>query len=221
MAGVPSLLLNRTLSAANQQRDILWTTVATVAITIGLDLILLGPMEQSGLALASTIGVYPNALMLLARMRHHFPALSRCARWRRAPGAGVAAAIGGAVVALLLNLLVPHRRPRLAPDAPRSSPSGGGPRRLRRRSRAALPARSWGTPWDSSAPWSAGAPRTGNLARMPTSLVTGGAGFLGSHLCDRLLAEGHRVICVDNLDTGTSRTSSTSATPAFLSSSTT
>ena len=38
---------------------------------------------------------------------------------------------------------------------------------------------------------------------MPTSLVTGGAGFLGSHLCDRLLAEGHRVICVDNLDTGT------------------
>jgi dTDP-glucose 4,6-dehydratase len=38
---------------------------------------------------------------------------------------------------------------------------------------------------------------------MPTSIVTGGAGFLGSHLCDRLLAEGHRVICVDNLDTGT------------------
>jgi dTDP-glucose 4,6-dehydratase len=36
-----------------------------------------------------------------------------------------------------------------------------------------------------------------------TSIVTGGAGFLGSHLCDRLLAEGNRVICVDNLDTGT------------------
>jgi len=35
-----------------------------------------------------------------------------------------------------------------------------------------------------------------------TSLVTGGAGFLGSHLCERLLAEGHRVICVDNLITG-------------------
>jgi dTDP-glucose 4,6-dehydratase len=35
-----------------------------------------------------------------------------------------------------------------------------------------------------------------------TALVTGGAGFLGSHLCDRLLGEGHRVICVDNLDTG-------------------
>ncbi|MDX6645127.1 MAG: dTDP-glucose 4,6-dehydratase [Miltoncostaeaceae bacterium] len=38
---------------------------------------------------------------------------------------------------------------------------------------------------------------------MPTSLVTGGAGFLGSHLCDRLLSEGHRVLCVDNLETGT------------------
>jgi dTDP-glucose 4,6-dehydratase len=38
---------------------------------------------------------------------------------------------------------------------------------------------------------------------MSTSLVTGGAGFVGSHLCDALLARGHRVICVDNLETGT------------------
>jgi dTDP-glucose 4,6-dehydratase len=37
---------------------------------------------------------------------------------------------------------------------------------------------------------------------MPTALVTGGAGFLGSHLCDRLIEDGHRVICVDNLETG-------------------
>ncbi|MBI4913952.1 MAG: SDR family oxidoreductase [Acidobacteria bacterium] len=34
-------------------------------------------------------------------------------------------------------------------------------------------------------------------------LVTGGAGFLGSHLCERLLAAGHEVLCVDNLYTGT------------------
>jgi dTDP-glucose 4,6-dehydratase len=37
---------------------------------------------------------------------------------------------------------------------------------------------------------------------MSTCLVTGGAGFLGSHLCDHLLQAGHRVICIDNLDTG-------------------
>ena len=37
---------------------------------------------------------------------------------------------------------------------------------------------------------------------MATCLVTGGAGFLGSHLCDELLARGNRVICVDNFETG-------------------
>jgi dTDP-glucose 4,6-dehydratase len=37
---------------------------------------------------------------------------------------------------------------------------------------------------------------------MATCLVTGGAGFLGSHLCDELLRRGNRVICVDNLETG-------------------
>jgi dTDP-glucose 4,6-dehydratase len=36
-------------------------------------------------------------------------------------------------------------------------------------------------------------------------LITGGAGFIGSHLCDALLAEGHQVICVDNLLTGSLR----------------
>src|SRR5213592_2537064 len=38
---------------------------------------------------------------------------------------------------------------------------------------------------------------------MPTAVVTGGAGFLGSHLCEYLLAKGQRVICVDNLETST------------------
>src|SRR5436853_3990286 len=37
---------------------------------------------------------------------------------------------------------------------------------------------------------------------MPTAVVTGGAGFLGSHLCDHLIARDFRVICIDNLDTG-------------------
>src|SRR5216684_4683354 len=34
------------------------------------------------------------------------------------------------------------------------------------------------------------------------TIITGGAGFIGSHLCERFLAEGHEVICVDNLITG-------------------
>jgi dTDP-glucose 4,6-dehydratase len=37
---------------------------------------------------------------------------------------------------------------------------------------------------------------------MSTCVVTGGAGFLGSHLCEHLIGEGHRVICIDNLETG-------------------
>jgi UDP-glucuronate decarboxylase len=40
---------------------------------------------------------------------------------------------------------------------------------------------------------------------MPRILVTGGAGFLGSHLCDRLIAADHEVLCVDNFFTGTKR----------------
>lgn len=42
--------------------------------------------------------------------------------------------------------------------------------------------------------------RNGAVQRI---LVTGGAGFLGSHLCDRLIADGHEVICADNFYTGT------------------
>src|SRR4029077_17646873 len=51
---------------------------------------------------------------------------------------------------------------------------------------------------------SATAQRAGPVASrpVPTAVVTGGAGFLGSHLCDYLIALGHRVICVDNLETG-------------------
>jgi UDP-glucuronate decarboxylase len=40
---------------------------------------------------------------------------------------------------------------------------------------------------------------------MKKILVTGGAGFLGSHLCDRLVAEGHHVLCVDNYFTGSKK----------------
>jgi UDP-glucuronate decarboxylase len=42
-----------------------------------------------------------------------------------------------------------------------------------------------------------------NYATRKRVLVTGGAGFVGSHLCERLLAEGQDVLCVDNFFTGT------------------
>jgi len=45
-----------------------------------------------------------------------------------------------------------------------------------------------------------GVVRAGGTKRQ--ALVTGGAGFLGSHLCERLLSEGYRVVCMDNLRTG-------------------
>src|SRR5512136_2329969 len=48
------------------------------------------------------------------------------------------------------------------------------------------------------------AKRSGS-GRQRVAVVTGGAGFLGSHLCDRLLAEGHSVIAMDNLITGNTR----------------
>ena len=54
-------------------------------------------------------------------------------------------------------------------------------------------------PSDTPAPASAADQKT------PTTVVTGGAGFLGSHLCERLLAEGHRVIALDNLITGSTK----------------
>ena len=41
-----------------------------------------------------------------------------------------------------------------------------------------------------------------SISRAPSILVTGGAGFVGSHLCDRLLAQGHSVLAVDDLSTG-------------------
>ncbi len=46
------------------------------------------------------------------------------------------------------------------------------------------------------------------------AVVTGGAGFLGSHLCERLLAEGHRVVAVDNLVTGRTDNIAAPAGPA-------
>jgi dTDP-glucose 4,6-dehydratase len=56
-----------------------------------------------------------------------------------------------------------------------------------------------------------------NRPKKPVSVVTGGAGFLGSHLIDRLLSEGHRVIAIDNLITGnTANIGHLAGNPDFL-----
>src|SRR4051812_30176970 len=134
------------------------------------------------------------------------PRRPRC-RTRRSPGRGPPTPSGAG-----------HGPRRPAPSASRS-PSGVPPRAFRRSSPAPISAgaRARLSAIDAgrcrahafAAPNvkvvlgvgadPALAPR---MLPMPTSVVTGGAGFLGSHLCEHLLAEGHRVICVDNLDTG-------------------
>jgi len=52
-------------------------------------------------------------------------------------------------------------------------------------------------------------------AAMSTCVVTGGAGFLGSHLCEHLLGKGHKVICIDNLETGSLQNIEHIEDPAF------
>lgn len=101
-----SLLLNRTLSAALRQRQILVVTVVTVALTIALDIILLGPMEQSGLALAASLGVYANAAMLLWCLWRTFPELPVRTIMGRQGRMLVAAALA-TVVVLMLDLVLP------------------------------------------------------------------------------------------------------------------
>src|SRR5205823_9059066 len=85
-----------------------------------------------------------------------------------------------------------------SPGTPRSGTAAATQRRLAWRAPARRGPRGRGYP-----------------AAVPTCLVTGGAGFLGSHLCDYLLARNHRVICVDNLETGSLQNIEHIRDPAF------
>src|SRR5215204_6347674 len=83
------------------------------------------------------------------------------------------------------------------PASPRRS--GWSAARARSSRKAPTSPRSWLKSPDFSGLTATTYPAASIRRRMPTSLVTGGTGFLGSHLCEYLLAQGHRVICVDNL----------------------
>src|SRR5206468_4064395 len=76
-------------------------------------------------------------------------------------------------------------RPRRPSRSSRPTPSGLRHNPVRRRPRLAGPSR-----------------RRDPANEMMRILITGGAGFIGSHLSDRLLAEGHHVVCLDNFFTG-------------------
>ncbi len=99
-------LLNRTLSAGNHAREIMVATVITVVLTIVLDLALLGPLEQAGLALASAIAVYLNTLITLWLLRRHTPELS-IRSLASQQGRITLAGAGGALAALVPALLLP------------------------------------------------------------------------------------------------------------------
>jgi putative peptidoglycan lipid II flippase len=99
-------LLNRALSAANRFADVVVATIIAVALTIGLDLALIGPLGVAGLALASAIGVYVNVVITLLYLRRQLPALSLMSLGRQQ---GRLLLCGGlaAGAAVLLNLALP------------------------------------------------------------------------------------------------------------------
>ena len=99
--------------------------------------------------------------------------------------------------------------PAWTPRTPAAS--SAGPRRSRSPTASPAPTRRWSTasalPREFSSLASMQEGRLGDESphkdtSIPTTVVTGGAGFLGSHLCEALLGRGHRVLCVDNLETG-------------------
>lgn len=66
-------LLNRAINAMNASRDIFTSTAISVVVVIGLDIVLVGPMGISGLALASTLGVFTSLIISLVQFKRILP----------------------------------------------------------------------------------------------------------------------------------------------------
>lgn len=100
-----SIFLNRVLAADNRQSDVLVATIATVGVTIALDAALIGPMEQSGLALASGIGVGLNLAIYLAYLRRRLPEFSLVGLVRQQARL-ITCGVGAVAAGLAMNRLV-------------------------------------------------------------------------------------------------------------------
>jgi putative peptidoglycan lipid II flippase len=101
-----TIFLNRALAAANLQRQILIATVIAVVVTIAFDLILLQPLAQGGIALASLIGIYLNVGLYLWYLRRRFPTYDLKALARQ-QGRITLCGIVCVIVALGTNWLLP------------------------------------------------------------------------------------------------------------------
>ncbi len=99
-------LLNRSLAAANQMRAIMIATIISVVLTIGLDLVFLGPLQQAGLALASAIAVYVNTGLTLWFLQRTTPEMSLRALASQ-QGRVLVAGTGALLVALVPFFLMP------------------------------------------------------------------------------------------------------------------
>ncbi len=99
-------LLNRSLAAANQMRAIMIATIISVVLTIGLDLVFLGPLQQAGLALASAIAVYVNTGLTLWFLQRTTPEVSLRALASQ-QGRLLVAGTGALLVALVPFFLMP------------------------------------------------------------------------------------------------------------------
>ncbi len=100
-------LLNRSLAAANQMRAIMIATIISVVLTIGLDLVFLGPLQQAGLALASAIAVYVNTGLTLWFLQRTTPEVSLRALASQ-QGRLLVAGTGALLVALVPFFLMPN-----------------------------------------------------------------------------------------------------------------
>lgn len=101
-----SIFYNRALAAGNRQREILIATIVSVVVTIAFDAILIGPMEQAGLAAATLIGVTVNLLMYVWYLDRGMPDFSVPALARQQGRLLVCGAVVLAV-ALALGPIVP------------------------------------------------------------------------------------------------------------------